>query len=126
MTRAFGEVCWWGCSEGHEKGGSECEKQIKGYKEGGVWGRRGWECESKYELRKGANKNALNPTCRFWLLLPQSLRFLLIRALSIARDVLLMDTQTVRNGQLSGGKENGRDFGLENAIFSPLLLFQDK
>lgn len=35
MTRAFGEVCWWGCSEGHEKGGSECEKQIKGYKGGG-------------------------------------------------------------------------------------------
>lgn len=35
MTRAFGEVCWWGCSEGHEKGGSECEKQIKGHKKGG-------------------------------------------------------------------------------------------
>lgn len=34
VTCAFGEVCWWGCSEGHEKGGSECEKQIKGYKEG--------------------------------------------------------------------------------------------
>lgn len=57
VTRAFGEVCWWGCGEGYEKGGSECEKQIKGYKEGGVWGRRVWECESKYELRKGAKKH---------------------------------------------------------------------
>lgn len=117
VTRAFGEVCWWGCSEGHEKGGSECEKQIKGYKEGGVWGKRGWECESKYELRKGAKKRTEPHLQLFLLALPLSFCFLLIRALPVTRDVLLTDTQTVRN-KWGWGRFRIR----KRHLFSPSLL----
>lgn len=121
VTRAFGEVCWWGYGEGYEKGGSECEKQIKGYKEGGVWGRRGWECEPKYELRKGAKKRT---ECSFFAS-ASSLALFFINKSPVSCKGCVADGHSDSEKRV-GGKEDGRDFGLENAIFSPLLLYQDK